>query len=131
MPEDIEKKSGEDINLSSLIPLRTRHTFLGWSENENTSSPEYSPNSIFNQDKNTVLYAIWRCDDKSVYMLRNGKIEAIGFKTDVSDGCAYIDREGYFHAKEFNTSIGSDGLDNDFAYIGKDGVVYCVEAVTI
>lgn len=126
------QKVGEKTNLSVSIPKRTRHTFLGWSESANDSDGNYyNPGDEFFTESDITLYAIWRCDDKSVYMTRGGKIEAIGFKTDITDNCAYIDREGYFHAKEFNTSIGSDELDNDFAYIGKDGVVYCVEAITI
>jgi uncharacterized repeat protein (TIGR02543 family) len=48
-------------NLSSEVPTRSGHTFLGWSLNSGASSASYSPGQAWglNNASNYTLYAVW------------------------------------------------------------------------
>jgi uncharacterized repeat protein (TIGR02543 family) len=68
--------------LSAVIPTRTGHTFLGWSDiatatvPENPAIPNYHPGSTFNGNATTTLYAIWNPLEYTVTFDANDGIDA-------------------------------------------------------
>ncbi len=62
MPEDLTIRSTENVNISSLTPVREGYTFLGWSTDRNASSgnSSFAPGVLYTDKKDLVLYAIWK-----------------------------------------------------------------------
>lgn len=46
--------------ISSSVPTRLGHTFLGWSTSSSASSATYKPGQTINLSSNTTLYAVWK-----------------------------------------------------------------------
>lgn len=46
--------------ISSSIPTRLGHAFLGWSTSSSASSATYKPGQTINLSSNTTLYAVWK-----------------------------------------------------------------------
>ena len=47
------------LKLSSVIPTRPGHTFLGWSTSKTATSASYKAGSSYTKDKAVTLYAVW------------------------------------------------------------------------
>lgn len=61
LPGATDKYWYEGIKLSKLKPNYERSNFLGWDTNSKvTKNPKYQPGAAFTENKNTVLYAIWK-----------------------------------------------------------------------
>ena len=58
-PENQVKIAGEDLTLSSTIPLRDEYVFLGWATSAE-SDVEYSVGGTYSADTHATLYAVWR-----------------------------------------------------------------------
>lgn len=82
MPEAQEKEFGVNLTLSSLVPVRTRYNFLGWSTDPNASRGSIDAGGTFTLDQDTILYAIWELIDKTIWIYRAGSIDAVDFVTD-------------------------------------------------
>jgi len=54
-----EKIYGENLVLTSTIPVRSGYTFLGWGTSPDTSTIAYHPGDIYTQEEGITLYAIW------------------------------------------------------------------------
>lgn len=64
------------ITLSGVVPSKVGYTFEGWSTSENATSADYEPNQTFNENGDTVLYAVWL--PNGVMYFRNGSKWSIG-----------------------------------------------------
>lgn len=66
--------SSGTIALSSTIPIRTGHTFLGWSTSSTATSATYSASGSFNKNttSNTTLYAVWKTNTYTITYNANG-----------------------------------------------------------
>lgn len=62
MPSSQTKTYGKELTLSSKIPTRAKYMFKGWSRSSSGGSL-IQPNSKFNDNSNTTLYAIWELSD--------------------------------------------------------------------
>ncbi|MCM1284954.1 MAG: InlB B-repeat-containing protein [Acetobacter sp.] len=59
-PSAQTKNHGANLTLSSTKPTRTGYTFVGWGETASATSAAYSAGSIYSNNKNITLYAVWR-----------------------------------------------------------------------
>lgn len=53
------KLYNKDINIPAEIPKKAGYTFEGWSVQSDSKTGEYKANSIYSQNSNSSLYAIW------------------------------------------------------------------------
>jgi len=65
-PEQQMKTYGFDITLSDAEPVREGYTFLGWSEEDDTEETTYSCGDSFTENKDVILYAVWKADKVDV-----------------------------------------------------------------
>ena len=59
-PANQTKIYGTDLTLSSTVPERTGHTFLGWATASDATVAEYQPGDNYELNANTSLYAVWK-----------------------------------------------------------------------
>lgn len=64
-PGMVMKTKGESIQISYTIPTRKGYTFSGWSTKPNSSEVSYRPGSVYKEDSNLHLYAVWKKNDGS------------------------------------------------------------------
>ena len=50
----------QGIYLSTIIPIRASHTFLGWSTSSTSTTAQYQPGAYVYLDRNMTLYAVWQ-----------------------------------------------------------------------
>jgi uncharacterized repeat protein (TIGR02543 family) len=53
------KTHGVTLTLSSVIPTRPNHTFIGWAKSSVASTKQYDAGGLFTDNVNTTLYAVW------------------------------------------------------------------------
>lgn len=56
------KSSGSSLSLSSMKPVRSGYTFLGWSKNSAAIIADYKAGDEYKENDNAVLYAVWEKD---------------------------------------------------------------------
>lgn len=59
--------------VSSVVPTRTGYTFLGWSENQNATTADYTSNSTYTITSGKTLYAVWQIN--YYYLDLNGYLD--------------------------------------------------------
>ena len=59
-PSSQTKEEGKTIKLRTTKPTKAGYTFVGWSTNRYNDTAEYKAGASFNNDNNTILYAIWK-----------------------------------------------------------------------
>lgn len=68
---------GGSTNLSTIVPTRNEHIFLGWATTQYALMPEYQPGNQITPTKNIILYAVWRGDTEySITFNANGGNDA-------------------------------------------------------
>ena len=80
-PSSQTKTYGKTLTLSSTIPTRAGHNFLGWSTSSNATSATYRAGSSFTANSNTTLYAVWSPYKHTVAFDANGGIGAPASQT--------------------------------------------------
>ncbi len=56
-----EYSKGQEVHVTDAVPKRSGYTFLGWSEDPNATTAQYSPNDVFTMPgTGEILYAVWR-----------------------------------------------------------------------
>lgn len=66
-PGNQTKEYGSVLTLSSQIPSREGHTFLGWNIAQNGSGRSYSPGELYGEDASVTLYAQWKANSYTQY----------------------------------------------------------------
>jgi len=61
-----------NLTLSTTIPTREGHTFLGWSTSPTAVNVEYNAGSTYTANANATLYAVWKADNYTVMFDVNG-----------------------------------------------------------
>lgn len=63
-PASQTKQSNKNLTLSDVIPKRENHTFMGWTNIQNGTTPIFGPGDLITNEinSNTTLYAIWKKD---------------------------------------------------------------------
>lgn len=72
------KNHGANLTLSSTKPKRTGYTFVGWAKTASATSAAYSAGSIYSDDKNITLYAVWRKQTYTITYNANSGVDAPG-----------------------------------------------------
>ena len=54
-----EVQNGDSVTLADNAFTRSNHYFMGWSTNQNATTPEYRTNQTITPTSNMTLYAIW------------------------------------------------------------------------
>jgi len=75
------KNHGANLTLSSAKPTRTGYTFIGWAKTASATSAAYSAGSIYSDDKNITLYAVWRKQTYTITYNANSGEDAPGVQT--------------------------------------------------
>lgn len=71
-PDNQSKIYGEDLTLSSVVPLKEGHIFKGWTSIKDSSTPEYQSGDLFAVNEDVILYAIWEAETYAVTYDANG-----------------------------------------------------------
>lgn len=82
------------LTLSSTIPTRTKHTFLGWSTSPTATSATYSAGGNYTANECVILYAVWSIGDDSTYIFKDGHIECVNF-IETDDSAAFAPQNTY------------------------------------
>ena len=59
-PASQTKTHGANLTLSTVIPTRTNHTFLGWATEENPTEVQYQPGDVYTENSDIMLIAVWQ-----------------------------------------------------------------------
>lgn len=59
-PNTQYKKHDESINISTTIPSRSAHQFLGWGDKINATTVKYLPGVEYTENASCTLYAVWK-----------------------------------------------------------------------
>ncbi len=73
---------GSVLKLSTSVPSRDGHAFLGWSTSTD-ATVEYAPGASYSADADLTLHAVWRADTWTVSYDANGGTGAPGAQTKV------------------------------------------------
>ncbi len=65
------KVYGKELMLSTQKPIRSGYKFNGWSTTPNSSSANYQPGSIYREEGNLTLYAVWVPDSAVRYTVKH------------------------------------------------------------
>ena len=98
VPAAQTKEKNKDIVLSSTIPQKADHSFLGWSKT-NGGSVDYKAGSTFKENQSVTLYAVWQ-KMKTITVTYDGNGATVGKGTTSSNGTntftlPKITRNGY------------------------------------
>ena len=107
-PEAQVKNSGEDITLSTVIPTRENHKFLGWRALTHAGVTVYQPGDVYTEDADIYLTAMWRvvfgkCGDNLTFTLDEAGTLAISGAGDMYD--YKTDSAPWRESGEYITSI--------------------------
>ena len=94
-PNTQYKKHDESINISTTIPSRSAHQFLGWGDKINATTVKYLPGAEYTENASCTLYAIWKKNtDQCVLTFdSNGGTKAPSSITAVKDSIIRIPTE--------------------------------------
>ena len=59
-PSSQTKTYGKDLVLSSVVPTKKGHKFLGWGTSSTDTSVDYAPGGTYTKNASITLYAIWK-----------------------------------------------------------------------
>jgi uncharacterized repeat protein (TIGR02543 family) len=94
------KEYGTPVTLLEYIPYKDGHTFLGWGTDESESTVVYQPGSLFEENRNIILYAVWneayRKSPSGVYIKENSKFNGGGIYVKINDKSWAIGKTIYF-----------------------------------
>ena len=71
-PANQTKTNGTALTLSSSIPTKTGYTFAGWATSASATAAAYAAGSIYTNDANVTLYAVWRINQYHITYDGNG-----------------------------------------------------------
>lgn len=109
VPEAQQKIRGTDLTLSTAVPEKAGHQFLGWNDSASANYALYQPGSKWTAERDATLYAIWRTADavptgieilqsadKQLYIVGDA-LDTSGLKLKLvySDGSADLVTKGY------------------------------------
>ena len=71
-PQAQTKTHGTDLTLSSAVPNRLGHSFLGWALSAGATAALYQPGATYSTNANVTLYAVWQRLSYTVSYSANG-----------------------------------------------------------
>ena len=117
-PESQIKIEGEQLILSNIEPVREGYIFKGWSINPEATEGEYNKESIYTEDNNLNLYAVWRVEKIYLYNSGNPCSEITGGWTYVGHTASNITfastymKFGHFSTSNYNSCSGTLSTNN-------------------
>ena len=136
-PANQTKTYEKTLTLSSTIPTRIGHTFLGWSEDKNALTETWKAGGAYTGNKAAILYAVWEANEYVITFDPNGGTTSnptlhVIYDTEennevilpIRPGCAFL---GYY------TSLDADAVQvydengrctNEGTYWQEDGWIY-------
>ncbi len=79
------KTQGDSLVLSSNVPTKEGYKFVGWSSDNGATSAQYSPGSLYNNDSEITLYAVWSQSTYTVSFDSNGGEFNLAYQTKNGD----------------------------------------------
>jgi|GEM_PF-2287751 len=77
-PEKQNKRPAGALAISDEIPSREGYTFIGWSSDKDSESPEYEIGAEYTADEDIMLYAIWRVNTyKLIYTVDGNEYKTV------------------------------------------------------
>ena len=92
------KKYGQNLTLSSVIPLRTDYRFLGWSTDKNAVTVQYNVGDQYTSNNDITLYAIWRIDHDYTTEIINPTCTLQGYTLHTCKNCNDSYKDTYTNA---------------------------------
>ena len=80
-PANQIKVDGETLTLTTAIPTRDGHAFLGWAETSGASTVVYQPGGTYQVDGNATLYAIWLADEFTITYNIDGAVNVTSIES--------------------------------------------------
>ena len=79
------------ITLSSVKPIRTGYSFLGWSTNKSATTATYGAGAAYNRNitANVTLYAIWKINTYTITYNANGGVVLGGACASENGSCSF------------------------------------------
>lgn len=71
-PSSQTKTNGTGLTLSATKPTYPGHTFLGWATSSTATSAQYTAGSVYTDDANVTLYAVWKKISYTIQYNANG-----------------------------------------------------------
>lgn len=112
------KNHGANLTLSSTKPTRAGYTFVGWAESASATSAAYSAGSIYSNNKNVTLYAVWRKQTYTITFNANGGANAPGVQTQTYGTAITVTNEK--PDKTYTVNFNANGGTVDTAYYSFD-----------
>lgn len=72
VPSTQTKEHGKNVNLSRTVPTRTGYDFLGWSTYPSATTATYQSGSLYTNNSDVTLYAVWKIITYSIQYDANG-----------------------------------------------------------
>lgn len=76
VPEQQQKKAGEDLQLTNDVPEKEEHAFLGWATTSD-GVVEYIPGDIYTNNCSITLYAVWDAGHTVTCHINDGTNELV------------------------------------------------------
>lgn len=88
-PGNQTKTYGKTLTLSSTIPTRDRHKFLGWATSKTATTPQYGAGDSYTSNAAITLYAMWELayQKPRIFNLSATRCDASGNVTDDGTCC--------------------------------------------
>lgn len=67
---------GQVLQLCQEVPARSGYSFLGWTEDPESSFVTYEPGDYLSSDKDMTLYAVWKSDSATLEKLEIERLPA-------------------------------------------------------
>lgn len=75
------KTYGKSLILSTLKPTKKGYIFQGWAVSKSASSPQYKAGGTFRDNKDTILYAVWKIKTYTIKYDANKGVNAPATQT--------------------------------------------------
>jgi len=75
-PSSQTKTHGTALKLSTTVPTRSGHTFVGWATSSSATSATYASGASYTTDANITLYAVWTLNKYEITYNANGGTNA-------------------------------------------------------
>ena len=126
IPAEQSKIYGQNLTLSSVVPVKSGYIFKGWTTKEGSTVVEYLPGSVYTENTWLILYAVW---EKEPVVLTDMKINALPVKTVYEIG-EELDTTGLVLALIYSDG-NSETVSTGFTVSGFDSKTSGTKTVTI
>lgn len=112
------KNYNKELYLLDYIPEKESYKFMGWTTTAGSSTVEYGPGDRYEDNKNLVLYPVWKEKYEIKYEVNNGVLRIYGkgdmasYPTGKTPWASYASQITEIKIESGVTSIGSNAFAN-------------------